>query len=216
MEQRIEKYVGELVERYPKLEACKKEIQETYEILKKAYEKGNKLLVGGNGGSAADAEHIVGELMKGFLKKRRISEEIKERLQEIVPIQAEELSMKLQEALPAISLNAHTALNTAYLNDVDGQLVMAQVLYGYGIQNDVFLGITTSGNSQNVLSAAAVAKAKGLKVIALTGIGGGKINELADVVIAVPEEITFKVQELHIPVYHCICMMLEEYFFGEV
>ena len=121
----------------------------------------------------------------------------------------------MQNALPAIALTSHTSLNTAFLNDVDGKLCFAQQVNGYGMKGDVFMAMSTSGNSENILYAAITAKAKGLKVIGLTGKGGGKLASLADVMIAVDEEETYRAQELHVPVYHCLCLMLEEYFFGK-
>lgn len=213
MEKNIQKFVDELVERYPKLALVKNEIEETYEILKFSYKNDGKLLIAGNGGSCADSEHIVGELMKGFCLKRSVPEEFSNILRNIDEEMGNNLSEKLQGALPAIALDNHNALNTAYLNDVDGLLCYAQQVYGYGKKEDVFLGISTSGNSKNILNAAIVAKAKGMKVIGLTGEGGGKLAELSDVVIKVPEKETYKIQELHLPIYHCLCLMLEKNFF---
>ena len=178
-------------------------------------ESGHKLFFIGNGGSAADAEHIVGELMKGFLLSRRLDEELHNELRRADPEKGEYLADKLQGALPAIAVVDHLALSTAFLNDVDPLLGMAQQVNGYGAEGDVFLGITTSGNSKNILYANTIAKAKGLKTVALTGKDGGQIKEMSDVSIIVPEEETFKIQELHLPIYHCLCLMLEEYFFGE-
>ena len=178
-----------------------------------AFQNEKKLLVAGNGGSAADSEHIVGELMKGFVKQRELRSIEKQRIMEIDKELGERLCKNLQQALPAIALTGHTALSTAYLNDVDGTLGFAQQVYGYGKQGDVFLGITTSGNSNNILSAIVVAKAKGLTTIALTGKDGGKVKDMADLSIIVPEVETFKIQELHLPIYHTWCLMLEEHFF---
>jgi D-sedoheptulose 7-phosphate isomerase len=206
--------VDELVTRYPVLSSNREDIINAYEILVASYENGGKLLVAGNGGSASDADHIVGELMKGFLLPRNISDELSEKLVEIAGDDGKELSEKLQNALPTISLTNHNSLNTAFSNDVDGNMCFAQQTFGYGVEGDAFLGISTSGNSKNVLYAAMVAKAKDLKVIALTGAGGGKLAELADVTIAVDEKETYKIQELHLPIYHCLCMMLEKRFFG--
>lgn len=203
----------QLMERYPILLPCKKDILSAYEIMRDSYYNKGKLLIAGNGGSAADSEHIVGELMKGFVKKRSLSVSDKKKLLDIDCDYGKSLSDSLQGALPAIALTGHTALSTAYLNDVDGTLGFAQQVYGYGTEKDVFLGITTSGNSLNVINAAIVAKAKGLKVIALTGKDGGKIKKYADICIIVPEKETFKIQELHLPVYHSLCLMLEEEFF---
>lgn len=207
-------HVEELVKRYPVLESSKKDIIKTYEVIAESYENGGKLLIAGNGGSASDSEHIVGELMKGFVLPRKLDKEYAARLIEADEKMGVELADKLQGALPAIALVDHVALSTAYLNDVDPLLSFAQQVNGYGVSGDAFLGITTSGNSKNVLYANAVAKAKGLKTIALTGKDGGRIKDIADVAIVVAENETYKIQELHLPVYHCLCLMLEERFFG--
>lgn len=208
-----ETILNELIQRYPVLEACRADIWDAYILMRDMYEAGGKLLIAGNGGSAADSEHIVGELMKGFVKARKLSEEQKRTIMDVDAELGEGLCQNLQGALPAIALAGHPALSTAYLNDVDGTLGFAQQVNGYGVPGDIFMGITTSGNSRNILSAAVVAKAKGLKVVALTGRDGGKVKKLADVAIVVPERETFKTQELHLPVYHALCLMLEEHFF---
>ena len=204
----------ELFERYPVLDVCRDDIWNAYETLKACYENEGKLLVAGNGGSASDSEHIVGELMKGFVKPRKLSEEFGQKLKSVDEQMGKELAEKLQGAMPAIALVDHVALSTAYLNDVDPLLGFAQQINGYGKAGDVFLGISTSGNSKNILYACTIAKAKGLKVIGLTGKDGGKLREMSDVAIVVPESETFKIQELHLPIYHCLCLMLEEYFFS--
>lgn len=209
----VESFINELMKRYPQLVVVRKEIEESYEVLKKSYQNGGKLLIAGNGGSCADSEHIVGELMKGFCLERKVPGDFADTLKEIDLEMGTNLAAKLQGALPAIALDNHNALNTAYLNDVDGLLCYAQQVYGYGTTGDVFLGISTSGNSKNILNAAIVAKAKGMKVIGLTGEGCGKLADISDVVIKVPEKETFKIQELHLPVYHCLCLMLEKEFF---
>lgn len=211
----VETILENLIIRYPALYVCKENIWNAYIVMKQAFEQDNKLLVAGNGGSAADSEHIVGELMKGFVKSRTIDTKMKEKLVAIDEKRAKSLCSNLQQALPAIALTGHTALSTAYLNDVDGTLGFAQQIYGYGRENDVFFGITTSGNSENVLSAIVVAKAKGVKTIALTGRDGGKVKDMVDVAIVVPENETYKIQELHLPIYHTLCLMLEEYFFKD-
>lgn len=203
----------ELFQRYPALEVCRNEIWKSYEIIKASYENGGKLLIAGNGGSAADSEHIVGELMKGFVKPRKLSDEFVSKLKNVDEHMGEELGEKLQGALPAIALVDHVALSTAYLNDVDPLLGFAQQINGYGDEDDVFLAISTSGNSKNILYACTIAKAKGMKVVGLTGKDGGKLKDMSDVVIIVPESETFKIQELHLPVYHCLCLMLEETFY---
>ena len=214
MEKRIQKHVDLLVSRYTMLEACKDDIIEAYIVLKECYENDKKLLIAGNGGSAADSEHIAGELMKRFKILRRVPDEFAKKLKEIDLERGEKLSRNLERGLMAIPLVAHESLTTAYINDVDGLGVFAQQLYGFGRPGDVFLGISTSGNSKNVMNATVVARALGMKVIGLTGALGGELATVSDVVIKVPETETYMVQELHLPVYHCLCLMLEDYFFG--
>lgn len=209
------KFLHELLERYPVLQSCKGDIIKAYEILQETYEAGGKVLVAGNGGSCADADHIVGELMKGFCLERRIPVGFAEKMKAVDAEIGEYLEEKLQGALPTMALHTQAALSTAYLNDVDGKSILAQALYGYGMKDDCFLAISTSGNSKNVLCAAVVAKAKGMKVIGLAGRDGGRLKAVSDVCIVVAEDETFKIQELHLPIYHCICLMLEDYFFGE-
>jgi D-sedoheptulose 7-phosphate isomerase len=171
------------------------------------------LLVCGNGGSAADAEHIVGELMKGFVKRRPLPNDVAEKLKNVDNDIGKYLGENLQQGLPAIALHTHTALSTACMNDIDGNIIYAQQVYGYGSEKDILLGISTSGNAKNVLYAMIAARAKGLKTIALTGGTGGEMKRHADVAIIVPETETYKIQELHLPVYHTLCLMIEEYFF---
>ena len=214
MEQRLMKHVDLLVERYPKLAVCRDDIIKAYEIMEEAYVNDHKLLIAGNGGSAADSEHIAGELMKRFKTPRPVPSEFSQKLKEIDPVRGENLSKNLERGLMAIPLVAHEALTTAYINDVDGLGVFAQQLYGFGRPGDVFLGISTSGNSKNVMSATVVARALGIKVIGLTGESGGELAKVADVSIRVPETETYMIQELHLPVYHCLCLMLEDRFFG--
>lgn len=209
------KHLNELIERYPELEVCRESIENAYNCMKDSYSNGGKLLIAGNGGSASDSEHIVGELMKSFILPRKLGKEYMNELIATDETLGAELADKLQGALPAIAIVDHVALSTAYLNDVDPLLGFAQQVNGYGIKGDVFLGISTSGNSKNILYANIVAKAKGLKTIALTGKDGGKIKDMADITIVVPEKETFKIQERHLPIYHCLCLMLEEQFFGE-
>lgn len=207
-------YVDDLIKRYPVLADSEEDICETYQILERAFSTGKKLLICGNGGSAADSDHIVGELMKGFSQTRKIERILTEKLQKVDTEYGRELAEKLQCALPAIALSNHNALNTAYLNDVDGLLCFAQQVMGYGEKGDVLLGITTSGNAQNVLYAAVTARAKGLKVIGMTGKTGGKMEKYTDACMRVNEMETYKIQELHLPIYHCLCRMLEKRFFG--
>ncbi len=206
------------MEKHPCLKECKESIEKSFAVLAECFEKGNKLLIAGNGGSCADSEHIVGELMKGFKLPRKCSEEFAEKLKSIDAVRGAELSEKLQGGLPAIALTNHQGVNTAFINDVEngGLLTYAQQVYGYGKEGDVLLGISTSGNSKNVMNAVVVAKAKGMKVLGLTGANGGELAKNADVAIKVPEKETYLIQELHLPVYHCLCLMLEEKFFGYV
>lgn len=214
MEQRLRKHIDNLIDRYPKLIVCREDIARTYKILEEAYSSGRKLLVSGNGGSASDSEHIVGELMKEFKLKRRVFSDQAAALKEIDLELGQTLAEGLQGALPAISLTGHSSLTTAFMNDAMPELVFAQQVNGYGKPGDVYLGISTSGNSKNVLYAAVNARAKGLKVIGLTGSRENKLMKFADVCIRVPETETYKIQELHLPVYHCLCLMLEDRFFG--
>lgn len=214
MNKSLSQHIDILVSRYPCLEVCSAEIMAAYQILEDCYCSDHKLLIAGNGGSAADAEHIAGELMKRFRSPRPIPTEFAYRLQEVDPERGLGLAKNLERGLMAIPLVAHEAMTTAYINDVDGLGVFAQQLYGFGRPGDVFLGISTSGNSKNVMSATVVARALGIKVIGLTGKDGGELAKVADVAIRVPETETYKIQELHLPVYHCLCLMLEECFFG--
>ena len=214
MDTRLIKHIDTLIDRYPKLIVCKEDIIRAYEILQEAYCNERKLLICGNGGSASDSEHIVGELMKEFKLKRKVYADQAEAMMAIDPEMGATLAENLQGALPAICLTGHSALTTAFMNDANADLVFAQQVNGYGKANDVFFGISTSGNSKNVCYAAITAKSKGLKVIGLTGEKASKMTMLADVCISVPETETYKIQELHLPVYHCLCLMLEEHFFG--
>lgn len=214
LEARIQKHLGLLIERYPALSACAEDIEKAYQILEDCYEGDHKLLIAGNGGSAADSEHIAGELMKRFETPRPCPPNFADKLISIDPDRGPGLVKNLERGLMAIPLVAHEALTTAYINDVDGLGVFAQQLYGFGRPGDVFLGISTSGNSKNVMSATVVARALGIKVIGLTGESGGELAKVADVAIRVPETRTYKIQELHLPVYHCLCLMLEDRFFG--
>lgn len=215
MEARIQKHLDRLLERYPALKVCTGDIEKAYCVLEECYLHDGKLLIAGNGGSAADAEHIAGELMKRFKSPRPVPADFAEKLTETDPVRGPALARNLEQGLMAIPLVAHEALTTAYINDVDGLGVFAQQLYGFGRPGDVFLGISTSGNSKNVLSAAVVARALGIRVIGLTGADGGELAKSADAAIRVPETETFMIQELHLPVYHCLCLMLEERFFGD-
>lgn len=208
-------YIKQLIERYPVFTDSEKDIRQVCDILIKCYESGGKLLICGNGGSCADAEHIAGELMKGFLKKRPLSEEKKAEMISAVPeLEGIDLAM-LQQGLPTFTLNSGAALTTAFANDCDPELIYAQQVLAMGRNGDVFLGISTSGNAKNVFAAAAVAKSLGINTVALSGRDGGRLKEICDISIVVNEDETFKIQELHLPVYHAICATVEEYFFKE-
>lgn len=207
-------HIEKLIKRYPRLSTVSDEIYKAYLIMKHCYENNGKLLIAGNGGSCADAEHMVGELMKNFKLERKPCRNVISKIAEIDKDIATNLLKELQETLPAISLNCNTSLFTAFGNDVDYTAYYAQLIYGYAKENDVFLGISTSGESVNIIKAVLVAKAKGIQVIALTGKKGGRLSELADICVKVPEEDVSYIQELHLPIYHCWCSMLEEYFFS--
>lgn len=202
-----------LIKRYPPLEFCENEIRSAAELLIESYKKGGKLLLCGNGGSASDADHIVGELMKSFSKKRTVDSELAKSLRAISETRGDLLASTLEGALPAVSLNAHGALLSAILNDIGGDFVFAQQVVALGKKGDVLLAISTSGNSQNVIDACIVAKAKGVSTLGLIGKMGGELKNLCDVAICVPAVQTAEVQEYHLPIYHALCIMLEETFF---
>ena len=204
-----------LVKRYPELTEIRESIVDAYLILEGCFRTGGKLLIAGNGGSAAEAEHIAGELMKGFKLPRKPREEFAKRLISVDEELGAVLAENLQGSLPTIALDGHPALSTAYMNDCEPLLCFAQQVNGYGEEGDVFLGISTSGNSKNVLYAATTARAKGMKVIGLTGAKNSKLEQASDICIKVPQTETYMIQELHLPVYHCLCLMLEDEFFGE-
>jgi D-sedoheptulose 7-phosphate isomerase len=207
-------YLEQLIQRYPPLAICRKEIAGAFGILKASFEAGGQLLIAGNGGSSADSAHIAGELMKGFVKKRPPPPDFVQQLKEAGgPEYGEYLAKNLQQGLPVVDLSSHGALITACINDIGGDIIYAQQVCAYGRQGDVFMGISTSGNAKNILYAMVAARAKGMKTIALSGGSGGTIKTYADAAIVVPEKETYKVQELHLPVYHTLCLMIEEYFF---
>ena len=195
--------MNELLKRYPCLEECKDSIKNALELMIDTYQNGGKVLVCGNGGSAADCEHIVGELMKGFMKKREITDNR-------IP---EEMRKNLQGSLPAISLPSQCAVLSAFINDVEPMMMYAQLVYGYAKQNDLVIGISTSGNSKNVVNAVEVARCMGVKTLSLTGKRDSRLSEISDITIKVPETETFKVQELHLPVYHYLCAETEKAMF---
>ena len=206
--------LNELLERYPELKACVNEIEAARELLIQTYENNGKVLCCGNGGSCSDSEHIVGELMKGFISLRPVGNEFMSKLEDLGFEDAEYITKNLQGSLPAIALGSQSGVLSAFANDVAADMVYGQMVFGYGQPNDVLIGLSTSGNSKNVVYAAKVAKAKGVKTIALTGARDSKLSVICDVTIKVPETETFKVQELHLPVYHYLCASVEKHFFG--
>lgn len=207
--------IEDLVVRNPVLGAAKNDIYKAFELLKNSYENSGKLLICGNGGSAADADHIVGELMKRFSIPREIPENLKNTLLSDFGEKGKYMSEKLEGALPAISLNGNNALSSAFANDVDAELIYAQQVVGYGNIEDILIGISTSGNAKNVIAAMMVAKAKGMKVLGLVGRDGGAFNKYCDVLINVGGNSTPQIQELHLPVYHVLCQTLEYHFFSK-
>lgn len=207
------KILDELIARYPALSPVGGDILAAFHMLADCFRAGGKLLVGGNGGSAADAEHIAGELMKCFEKKRPLHPEARAALRNADATYGARLADMLVGTLPVISLTGHAALSTATMNDCDAIAIFAQQVWGYGGRGDVLLAISTSGNAENLLLAATAARAKGMKIILLTGKDGGKLKAFADVAICAPADKTYLVQELHLPIYHALCMMLEDAFF---
>lgn len=207
-------HVKRLTERFPELAGCREEIVQAFALLKKSYDAGGMLLVCGNGGSGADSEHIVGELMKEFALKRPLPDKEQQRLRQVSKEHGALLAKHLQGALPAVTLTSNIALSTAYSNDAAPELVFAQQVYGYGRAENVLLGISTSGNSKNVIYALETARSKDMATIGMTGEDGGRMKGLCDVCIRVPSGFTPEIQELHLPVYHCLCRMIEEEYFG--
>ena len=205
--------LNELIQRYPALEPIKEELQKAADLMETTVKNGGKILVCGNGGSCADGDHIVGELMKGFLSLRPINNEFTQKLKELYPDEYEFLKSNLQEAIPAISLNSHPALTSAFNNDVDASMTYAQLAYGYGNKGDLLIGISTSGNSKNVVNAVKIAKAKGLYTMALTGAKSCMLD-MCHVTLKAPEIETFKIQEYHLPIYHYLCAELEKRLFS--
>lgn len=209
------KHLELLLQRYPRLKCCENDIADAYKLLELTYAQGGKVLACGNGGSASDASHIVGELMKSFVLKRSVGGAREKLFDALAPADAQYLYDNLQGALPAISLHGEQALVSAYANDVAADMVFAQQVFGYGRAGDSLIAISTSGNSANVLRAVQASKALGIRTIGLTGQKEGGLAPLCDACICVPEHETFKIQELHLPVYHTLCLMLEERFFGD-
>lgn len=205
--------LNELCERRPMLNALKNSIGEAAEIIIRCYTSGGKVLVCGNGGSSSDSDHIVGELMKSFESLRPVEKHLEEKLFEVSGERGKYLAQKLESGLPAISLTSQTALITAICNDIDANLIFAQQVIGYGKENDVLIGLSTSGNSQNVVDACITAKALNMKVIGMTGMAGGKMKQFCDILLNVPEKRTAYVQELHLPVFHALCLLIENHFY---
>ena len=204
-----------LYTRYPALEACRKDVEAATAAIIETYKNGGKVLLCGNGGSCADCDHIVGELMKGFLLRRPVSTEMEKALSEIAGEEGKTLAKNLQCSLSAISLPGQTALVSAYCNDVEPDAVYAQLVLGHGNPGDILICMSTSGNSKNVYNAAVVAKAKGVKTIGMTGARESRLSGLCDICIRVPETETYKIQELHLPVYHAMCADVEATFYTE-
>lgn len=207
--------LNELIKRYPELEGIKENLEKASKIMLETVKAGGKILLCGNGGSCADCDHIVGELMKGFLSRREINKDFADVLIEEYPEEAEYLINNLQEGIPAISLTSHAAVLSAFANDVDADMVYAQLVYGYGNKGDLLIGLSTSGNSKNVVNAVKIAKAKGLKTIALTGKNPCMLD-MSDVTLKAPETETFKIQEYHLPIYHYLCAELEKNMFDSL
>lgn len=208
------KFIDELILRYPQLKDISFKIEEAAERLIRCYQNGNKVLICGNGGSSSDSDHIAGELLKGFEQRRPLDESIRRQLASVSGERGVYLAEKLQTGLPAISLSAHSGVVTAVVNDIDASLIYAQQVIAFGSPGDVLIGISTSGNAQDVIDAAITARAKEMTVIGLTGETGGKLKVCCDIIINVPEKRTSWVQELHLPVYHTLCLIIENYFFG--
>ncbi len=213
MKDQVQVELDILLMNYPQLSKCEDDIREAYELMKSSYLQGGTIMTCGNGGSASDAEHIVGELMKGFKLKRPVSNEQRNKLMSAFPGDGTYLADHLQQGVPAISLVSQTAVSSAFSNDVAPDMVFAQQVFGYGKAGDVLFGISTSGNSKNVVNACKVAKAFGIKTIGMTGEHGGRLREICDVTVRVPACETFRIQEYHLPVYHTLCAMIEMEFF---
>ena len=214
MKEQVQKEFDILLANYPQLSECAGDIWAAYELMEKACRTGGLIMTCGNGGSAADAEHIVGELMKGFKLKRPVTGEQKDALLSAFPDDGAYLAGNLQRGIPAISLVSQTAISSAFINDVAPDMVFAQQVFAYGNAGDALIGMTTSGNSQNVVNVCKVARTFGIGTIGMTGENGGKLLELCDVTIRVPACETFRVQEYHLPIYHTLCAMLEMEFFA--
>lgn len=205
--------LNEFIQKYPALSGCRQQIADSYDILQNSFSQGGKLLIAGNGGSASDSSHIVGELMKGFLRRRPLDESQKTAFSNLSD--GQQLSSSLQQSLPAIALTEQSALLSAIANDISPELVFAQQVFGYGCPHDVFWGLSTSGNSRNIVLAAQTARARHLKTIAITGSKVSHLSDLCDVCIRVPFTSTPRIQEATLPIYHVLCSMLEAHFFAK-
>jgi D-sedoheptulose 7-phosphate isomerase len=202
-----------LLANYPELSTCKGDILASFGMMKDCYLHGGLIMTCGNGGSAADAGHIVGELMKGFKQKRRLTDGQRAKIKSLFPVEGDFLADNLQQAIPALSLSDQVALTSAFINDIAPDMVFAQQVFGYGKERDILIGLSTSGNSKNVVNACRVAASSGVKTIGLTGESGGEMRDVCNVTIRVPATETYRVQEYHLPVYHTLCAMMETAFF---
>lgn len=211
MNKTVKSFYNDLFIRYPELEILKESVQEIYVLLCHCYKNQGKILICGNGGSASDAEHMTAELMKGFLLPRQLNSA---NLLNFDPKDERDMTLRLQQGLSAISLNSQMALMTAILNDIGADMIFAQQVFVYGQKDDIFIGFSTSGNSKNIINAVKVAKAKGMKTVIFTGKSGGRVKSITDYILPVPEEAVYKIQDYHLPIYHTLCAMLEETFFG--
>ncbi len=207
--------MNELFSRYTNLAVCETQIHAALTLMRETYQNGGTMLLCGNGGSCADCDHIVGELMKGFMSLRPITDDECESIRALFPDDAAYFKEMLQRGIPAVSLPSLTAVGSAFVNDVCADMVYAQLMFALGRESDLAIGLSTSGNSKNVVNAMKIAKAKNMKTLALTGANPCKLDEICDVVIKVPETQTYKIQELHLPVYHYLCAALEKELFSE-
>ena len=214
MKEITKNFMNDFFARHPDLLPLQTEILQACDIVKTAFQNGNKLLLCGNGGSCADCDHIAGELLKGFLLRRPVSQDFKEKMAQYGEF-GTEIGSKLQHGLPAISLCTHSAPISAFANDVDGDLVFAQQVFAYGNPGDILVGISTSGNAKNVSAAMMVGNAKGLHTMALAGRDGGRIGQLAEVAVVAPQQETYRIQEDHLAIYHLLCAMVEYELFDE-
>jgi len=208
-------FLNDLIKRYPPLADLKENIWQTYEIMLESLKNGGTIFTCGNGGSASDSEHIAGELLKGFVLKRELKEDIKFQFSEKFGEDGAKLAGKLQYGLRAISLTSHPAFITAFANDVDADLIFAQQLFGLGRKNDVLIAISTSGNSPNIYNSILTASMIGVKTVLMTGKTGGRCAALVNIALKVPEHEAYKIQEYHLPIYHTLCLMIEDYFYGK-